>query len=252
MKSHNLSKPWSFQALANSTLEICLYDEIGDNGFGEGTTSRAFMEDLKQAGPVDSIHLRINSPGGAVFDGIAIYNALLTHGARITAQIDGLAASIASVICMSASTISMSRNSMAMLHNPHAVARGDSTDMRKLAEALDRVKSSIIMAYQRHIKLPAKEIAALMDRETWLSAQEAVDLGFADAVLDDGQALPISASADLSRYKNLPEQIAARVQKAEPAAEVYYPEFSGRSLEELNAEHEKLILQKRLRDSRYR
>src|SRR2546423_7076685 len=93
---------------------------------GEGTTAKAFAEDLKAAGKVSKIHLRGNSPGGSVFDGIAIYNTLLSHGAVVTAQVDGLAASIASVIVMAASEISMGDNAMMMIHNPFTAISGDS------------------------------------------------------------------------------------------------------------------------------
>ena len=158
----------------------------------------------------------MNSPGGSVFDGITIHNTLLSHGAKITAQVDGLAASITSCIIMAASQISMCQNAMMMIHNPHTFTGGDSNDLRKIAETMDKVKGSMILAYQRHSKMSTEEIGALMDEETWFTAQEACDKGFAESVLQaDGVPL---AAIDISRFKSLPAAIAARLLPPAPAA----------------------------------
>jgi ATP-dependent protease ClpP protease subunit len=156
-----VKKPWIMAAKAGGELEILLYEQIGtDIWTGEGTTAKQFAEDLKAAGAISEIRLRVNSPGGSVFDGIAIYNTLLSHGAKITAQVDGLAASIASVISMAAEEISMGDNTMMMIHNPATVIGGDSNDMRKMADTMDKVKTSMITAYRRHSDLSTEEIGA--------------------------------------------------------------------------------------------
>ena len=207
-------KPWIFTAKAGGVLEILLYEVIGQDFWtGEGTTAKSFAEDLKAAGAVSKIHLRVNSPGGSVFDGLAIYNTLLSHGAKVTAQVDGLAASIASVIIMAASEISMGDNAMMMIHNPSTVIAGDSNDMRKMAETMDKVKASMITAYRRHSTQSEAQIATLMDAETWMTAQETVDNGFAEKVITpEGDDADVAANFGqmFAKFRKVPQQIAAR------------------------------------------
>ncbi|HUA15870.1 MAG TPA: head maturation protease, ClpP-related [Verrucomicrobiae bacterium] len=206
--------PWTITATAPDQLEILLYDMIGEDWVGEGTSAKSFAQDLKDAGKVSKIHLRVNSPGGNVFDGIAIYNSLLTHGAKVTAQVDGVAASIAGVILMAASEIAMAENGMIMIHNPHTLIAGDANDMRKMADTMDKVKANMINAYRRHTVLSADEVGEMMDAETWMTAQEACDNGFADRVLDpeesDEGSADVAANFDLSHFRKVPRQIAAR------------------------------------------
>ena len=197
-------------------LEILLYEMIGmDFWTGEGTTAKSFAEDLKAAGDgIRKIHLRVNSPGGNVFDGLAIYNTLLSHGAKITAQVDGLSASIASVITMAASEISMGDNAMMMIHNPSTVIGGDSNDMRKMADTMDKVKTSMITAYRRHTE-SVEEVGALMDEETWMTADETLDNGFAENVTtpdedDDSNDLAANFAPVFAHFRRVPRHIAAR------------------------------------------
>lgn len=211
-------KPWSISAKAGDAIEILLYDQIGQDFWsGDGTTAKQFAEDLKAAGSVSQIHLRINSPGGDVFDGLVIYNTLLNHGAKITATVDGLAASIASVIAMAASELSMAENALMMIHNPYSLVMGDSSEMRKLADTMDKIKGSSISAYKRHAKsLSDAEIAQLMDEETWMSADEAISKGFADKTV----AQPaIAASYDLSKFKHAPQQLIQKLTEKRTATD---------------------------------
>jgi len=220
-----VKKNWTIKAAGRGSLEILLYEEIGENFFGEGTTAKSFAEDLAAAGPgITDIHLRVNSPGGNVFDGIAIYNTLLSHGAAITAAVEGLAASIASVIIMAAAEITMAPSALLMIHNPYAaVLGGDAADMRKMADTLDKVKESMIGAYRRHAKGVSKvELSAMMDAETWLSANEARDEGFVEDITDPDepdQGLGLAANFDVSRFRNMPAQIAAKLQARSSAAQ---------------------------------
>lgn len=213
-----MKRPWTMTAKAAGALEIYLYDEIGDSGWGDGTTAKSFSQDLKDAGAVREILLRVNSPGGSVFDGITIYNILLAHGAKITAQVDGIAASIASCIIMAASEIAMCESAMMMIHNPHAFTGGDSNDLRKIAETMDKVKGSMILAYQRHTKMSAEEIGEMMNAETWMTATEACDKGFAESVLQ-ADAVPLAA-IDISKLKSVPAAIAARLQRPAPDVDI--------------------------------
>jgi len=217
--------PWTINARAGGDeLEILLYSEIGDSGWGDGLTAKQFAEDLKAAGAgVRKIHLKISSPGGSVFDGLAIYNTLRGHGARITAQVDGLAASIASSILMAADVggISMAANSLLMIHDPWAAMMGgNADDLRKLADTLDKTKSNMIAGYRRHSSLSVEKISAMMTAETWMTADEAIDNGFADDVLeeeseendDDDEDLAAALRTPIfAKFKHAPADLAARL-----------------------------------------
>src|SRR5512147_67823 len=226
-----MTKPWTIEAKADGLLDILMYEPIGQDIFSaDGLTAKAFAEDLAAAGKINHIHLRINCVGGQVFDGLAIYNQLVTHPAKVTAQVDGIAASIASVILMAADEIDMAENSMLMIHNPHSFAAGDSQELRKMADTMDKVKGQMIRAYQRHTKLGEGEVSALMDAETWLTAEEAVAHGFANQVSAEEKMVAVFAcDAMFGKFRKTPARIAARlVPKAEKIIE-HMPD-SGRSL----------------------
>jgi ATP-dependent Clp protease protease subunit len=210
-----MKKPWKFAATASGELVIYLYDFIGEDLLG-GTSAKMFQEELSAAGDVRSITLRVNSAGGSAFDGITMFNALVSHPARVTAQVDGLAASIASTICMAATEIAMADNAALMIHNPYVGLVGDAAEMRRMAGALDNMKKSMISAYQRHTPKSAKEISAMMDAETWMSAQEAQDAGFCETILTPDEPVAMAASVDLSRFRNIPPAFAARLRSQTP------------------------------------
>jgi ATP-dependent Clp protease, protease subunit len=192
---------YDFRAQAKGA-EIVIYDEIG----AFGIPAKAFLDELKALGPVAELTLRMNSPGGSVFDGVAIHNALKRHEARVTVWIDGIAASIASVIAMAGDEVVMPENAMLMLHDPSALVIGTAADMRAMAEALDKMKAGMVSAYRDKSGRDDAEIEALMAAETWLSAKEAVDLGLADRV---AQPVRMAAHFDLSRFRKIPPQLAA-------------------------------------------
>jgi ATP-dependent Clp protease, protease subunit len=196
-----LKRWYDFRAQAKGA-EIVIYDEIG----AFGTPAKAFHDELKALGPVAELTVRINSPGGAVFDGVAIYNALKRHDAAITVWVDGIAASIASVIAMAGDEIVVPENAMLMLHDPSGLVMGTAADMRAMAEALDRMKAGMVAAYRDKCGRDDAEIEALMAAETWLSAQEALELGLADRV---EAPVRMAAHFDLSRFRNPPPQLAA-------------------------------------------
>jgi ATP-dependent Clp protease, protease subunit len=197
-----MTRRWfDFRAQARGA-EIVIYDEIG----AFGIPAKAFLDELKTLGPLPELTVRINSPGGSVFDGVAIYNALKRHDAAITVWIDGIAASIASMIAMAGDEVVMPENAMLVLHDPSGLVAGTATDMRAMADALDRMKSGMVAAYRDKSGRDDAEIEALMEAETWLSAQEAVDLGLADRI---EQPVRMAARFDLSRFRNPPPQLAA-------------------------------------------
>ncbi len=183
-----------------SEATVYLYDEIG----WFGIMADEFVRDLNQI-TSGVIHLRVNSPGGSVFDGTTIYNALKQHKARIVAHIDGLAASIASVIVMAADEVVASENSFLMIHEPWSMVIGDSIDMRQEADLLDKVSGTISKTYQDKSGKSAEAIKSLMVAETWFTAQEALDAGFIDRV--EGGSRAKATLFDLSAFANVPDEL---------------------------------------------
>jgi ATP-dependent Clp endopeptidase proteolytic subunit ClpP len=201
-------------------VELSIYDEIGAFGIG----AKEFIAELREY-KGQHVHVRINSPGGEIIDGSAIANALNRHEGGVTVHIDGLAASMASYIAMSGKPTYMSENALLMIHNPWTLAAGEADDLRKQADLLDTMKSTLVRGYQRKSGMPAEEISKLMDEETWLTALEATALGFVDAI-EDG--IPAAASAKDLRHrfdtfaKRMDESnsVAPEVEVAAPAVEV--------------------------------
>ncbi|SMA45366.1 ATP-dependent Clp protease proteolytic subunit 1 [Klebsiella pneumoniae] len=203
-KASARSNSWfRMQARADNEAEIYIYDEIGY----WGVTARQFVNDLKALGDITHINLHINSPGGDVFDGIAIFNALKHHGAAITVHIDGLAASMASVIAMVGNPVIMPENTMMMIHKPWGFAGGDANDMRDYAELLDKVESVLIPAYVAKTGKSSDEIAAMLEDETWMDGSECVELGFADQVTPSLQAMACIQSKRIEDFEKMPNNI---------------------------------------------
>jgi ATP-dependent protease ClpP protease subunit len=178
---------------ANGVAEVEIYSPIGQNWYGDGLTAKRFRDDLKALGNVSEIVVRINSPGGEVFDGFAIYNALVEHPAKVTVHVDGLAASIASVIAMAGDRILMGKGAMFMVHSPWTIAIGDAENMRATAEMLDKIEVGLVDAYVDRTSQDRKTVEGWMEGETWFTAGEAVEAGLADALADDES--PESAAA---------------------------------------------------------
>lgn len=210
-------KRWyEMRAVAESSgAEILIYDEIGLWGI----KASDFIADLKALGDVSEIAVRINSPGGDVFDGLAIHNVLRRHKARIVVTVDGIAASIASVIAMAGDEVVMPENAMMMIHDPSGIGWGTAQDMRELADVMDKVKASLIAAYRARAKVEDAELERLMTDETWLSAAEAVELGLADRV---EQAVKMAARFDPDCLRNAPDALRRMLRgeaDPEPAAD---------------------------------
>jgi ATP-dependent Clp protease protease subunit len=160
----------------NSSAEISIYDAIG----GYDVNAKQFVDELKEIN-AETINLRINSPGGSVIDGNAMFNALQRHPAKVVTHIDGLAASMASVIAMAGDEVHMADNALLMIHNPWTMSIGDADELRADADLLDKMSASIMSAYGRS-QYEDGEIKDLMDAETWFTAQEAFDAGFVDHI----------------------------------------------------------------------
>ena len=195
---------YSIKAKASDTAEISIYDEIGF----WGVSAASFAQDLKSCGNnLKQINLHIHSPGGDVFDGIAIYNLLKNHPANVTVYIDGLAASMASVIAMAGNEIIMPENAMMMIHKPWGIQGGDAEDMRKYADLLDKVENTLIPAYANKTGKTPEELAEMLSAETWLNGKECVEQGFADKLAEPLVAMASIKSRKLEDFEKMPNEI---------------------------------------------
>ena len=185
--------------------EVSIHDEIG----GWGVTAQQFIAEWKAAtANTSKALLTLNSVGGSTVDGFAIYNTLKASGKDITVRVLGLAASMASVVAMAGTRIEMPANALMMVHNAGTGIRGDAEDLRGMADLLDMVDNSIVGAYVARTGKTEAEVRALMAEDTFMSAQQAVELGFADVVLDE---LPVTASFDLDKLPPALREQAAKV-----------------------------------------
>ncbi len=197
-------KSWfQMKATSETSADIYIYDEIGMWGI----SARRFTEDLISLGNINHINLHIHSPGGEVFEGIAIYNQLKNHNATITVYIDGLAASMASVIAMVGDEIIMPTNAMMMIHKPWGVSWGDANDMRDYADLLDKVENVLIPAYMEKTGKTKEEIEAMLGEETWLTAEECVEHGFANTVIEPVKAMASLSSKRIEEFKSMPNSL---------------------------------------------
>lgn len=179
----------------DDTSNVYIYDEIGY----WGVTAADFVADLKNANSDLTVH--INSPGGDVFDGIAILNALRAHRGTVTTIVDGLAASAASFIAQAGSERIMARNSEMMIHDASGLCIGNASDMREMLDLLDRASDNIASVYaERSGQGDVASWRAAMGKETWYSAEEAVEAGLADSVDGQTKGDPVENSWDLSIY----------------------------------------------------
>ncbi len=189
--------------------EVAIYDEIG----AYGVSAKGFLAELGALPEGTPIDLRLNSPGGSVFDAVAIYNALSRHEGTVTVWIDGIAASAASYVAMAGDEIVMPENAFLMIHDPSGLVMGTAGDMRAMAGALDKVKGSLVRGYAAKSGRAEDEVAALMAAETWFDAADALSQGFADRVVEP---VRIAAQFDIGRFRNAPPDLAEAVAAAEP------------------------------------
>ncbi len=196
--------------------EISIFDEIGYYG----VSAKQFIGDLKRVPADHEIVLKIHSPGGEVFDGNAIFNALKRHPGGVTVQIEGLAASMATVISLAGAPVKMAANGFYMIHNPWGVAMGDAEEMRDQAALLEKIREGMIAAYASKSGQEPEQIAAWMDAETWFTAEEAQAAGFVDQITD---SLALAASANkfsrLGKFRNAPSDLTARSVDMDPQLE---------------------------------
>ena len=203
-------KSWfRMKASGDKTADIYIYDEIGY----WGVTARQFASSMKALGDLDHINLHIHSPGGDVFDGIAIYNLLNSHTASKTVYIDGLAASMASVIAMVGNPIIMPENAMMMVHKPWGITGGDANDMRDYADLLDKVEAVLIPSYAKKTGKTPDELALMLGEETWMTAQECLEHGFADQISTAVQAMARINSKRIEEFDAMPNALKNMITK---------------------------------------
>lgn len=194
--------------------EIYLYGPIGADWFGDGVSAKMFSDDLKSLGAVSAIDVRINSEGGDVFAGKAMYSLLKDHKAKVVVHIDGLAASAASFIAMAGDEIEIAEGAFVMIHDAYGGCRGRASDMRAYADLLDSVNSSIVDTYVSRTKNDAASIKKWMDDETWMSGKDAVARGFADRIAVGGKTKARASVANAAIYNNLPAELRPNRAKA--------------------------------------
>ncbi len=208
---------YKINAKGNSKAEILIYEDIGEGWLG-GISAKRFAEDVRDLGTMTEINVRINSAGGSVFDGIAIYNTLRKNSARIVVDVDGLAASIASIIAMAGDEIRMAENAMMMIHNPWGVFAGDAESLRQQADLLDTVRGQLVTTYANQATIDQATIETLMDAETWMDATEALSHGFIHTVTGE---MKMAAHPDVSKFKHAPDSLlkAKSVVQMKPTAQ---------------------------------
>jgi ATP-dependent protease ClpP protease subunit len=203
----NDMRNWYSIQNSGDSAEILIYDVIGQDMWGEGVSAKAFAEDISKLKDIKNINVRINSPGGSVFDGTAIYNSLVNHPATINVSIDGMALSAASFIAMAGDHVTMAENAMMMIHDPWSMVVGTADEMRKEAEMMDKAKQNIIVTYQNKVELSDTALADMMAEETWMTGPEAKDFGFVDEVT---APMKMAASYDrriLNNYHHVPAEL---------------------------------------------
>ncbi len=194
-----MTKKWyDIQNKADNSADVYIFDEIGTYGI----TAQEFINDIKDLKDTP-INLRINSLGGDVFDGMAMYNVIKRREAKTTVYIEGIAASIATIIALGADEVVMAENSLFMIHNAWGGSMGEAKDMRKTADTLDKITGELTDIYIKKTGLPYDSLAEMMDEETWLNANEAFSYGFIDTISD---SIKVAAKYDVSKFKNITQE----------------------------------------------
>jgi len=188
---------------ATEESTVYIYDEIS----WFGISAEQFVKDLN-ALKSKIINIRINSPGGSVFDGTAVFNAIKQHKSKTITHIDGLAASISSVIALASDEVRMAENAFLMIHDPWSIVIGNADTMREEADLLDKVGGTIAKTYMDKTGKDEDEIKDLMTAETWMTAEEALEMGFIDVIEESEKNEKAKATFfDLSVFANVPDQL---------------------------------------------
>lgn len=186
---------------------LYVYDDIGGDMFGEGITAKDVAEAMKALGNASEINIYINSYGGSVFQGLAIFNILRRQPARITTHVDGIAASAASVIAMAGDEIRMAANGFLMIHNAWGIAAGDGDALRRAAKDVDLATESIAQTYASRRNGDIERIREWMAAETWFNAEQAVKAGLVDGIVDENRIAAFARPAARFPFRHVPESL---------------------------------------------
>jgi ATP-dependent Clp endopeptidase proteolytic subunit ClpP len=204
-KSH---KSFDIQNKGETTFEIFLYGSIGDSPWDDTYISeKVILAELQKIPKTaKNIHLRVNSSGGSVFTGVTIYELLKNHPAKVTAYVEGLAASIASVIIMAADEVVMGEGAMLMLHKPLVGIYGNAHEMEKMIDILDKIESQMVGIYARKTKKSAVELHKILSEDTWYTTEQAIEAGLADRTFESSDESRYLAACliDKSPFRNKP------------------------------------------------
>ena len=227
---------WKNQADAGPDEErvLELYGTIAEESwFDDDITPAMFRDELfSGSGPVT---IWINSPGGDCIAASQIYSFLMDYKGDVTVKIDGVAASAASVIAMAGTKVLMAPTALMMIHNPATMAAGDHAEMQKAIDMLDEVKESIINAYEIKTGQSRAKLSHLMDAETWMNANKAIELGFADGILEDEKKSGITVPAYAFSSKTVAANLMNKIAEQKPQEEKPAEKPTGRSVDELKA-----------------
>lgn len=202
-----MKKCFTFKASSDESApaEILIYDQIGrDFWTGDGLVAKEFAQELSKIPAARKITVAINSPGGSVHEGLAIYNLLAARRGQVTCRVDGLAASIASIIALAGSKLVMPASALLMIHDPSGMCMGTADEMREMAAALEKHKEALVNVYETKTKKPRAEIEQAMKDETWFTAADAKAFGLVDEVTAEVAA---TNSFDLSQFRRVPESL---------------------------------------------
>lgn len=218
-------------AAKGARAELFIYDDIGGDMFGDGITAKDVADAVKGFGDQSALDVYINSYGGSVFQGLAIYNILRRHPARITTHIDGIAASAASVVAMAGDEVRMAANGFLMIHNAWGIAAGDGEAMRRAAKDIDLATESIAQTYASRRGGDIERIREWMAAETWFNAEQAVASGLADGIVDENKIAAFIAPDKRFPFRHVPEALCnAIVPQPEPEpAPTEFTEFKKRA-----------------------
>ena len=185
---------YSPRAAANEAATIHIFDQIGEDWFSNsGITAKSFADTLQAVGP-GPLNVEINSPGGNVWDGLAIYNMLRGRQSAVTTRVVGVAASIASIIALAGDTVEIADAALMMIHDPSGLTAGTSEDMRKMADALDQHAAILSGVYEKKTGKTSSAIRAAMKAETWFTSAEAISFGLADKLSEEKLAMEANAA----------------------------------------------------------
>lgn len=208
---------YEFRAESGGSVDLLIYGRIFESAFADGAVGAdRIARDLAAVPNATSINVKINSRGGDMFAGNAIYNALKNHPAFVTVYIDGVAASAASVVAMAGDRVVMPRNAMMMIHKPQVVVEGDDRALAAAADAVRKITAAFSTAYETKTGLEPARIMALMEAETWLTPEEAVEQGFADEIdlqhsvqaRLEGSLVTVNGLAfETSAFRNVPQAL---------------------------------------------